>query len=534
MTTTRTPNGIMAKTSLKIYNSITKEKEVLKVENSMLKWYTCGPTVYDSAHLGHARSYVQLDSIRKTLERYFNYQITYIMNITDIDDKIIIKAREVAKSLKEAPGTQIEQLTQQFKQWAISAKLDTEEQELIHYAVKEVSRKYEEEFFEDMHALGVARPTYTTRVSDYIEEIIQFITKIEEEGFAYHAQGSVYFDTKAYSQKKQYPLMCPVQSSSQQDLLEEGEGKLGSEGKRNKEDFVLWKASKSNEPAWPSKWGPGRPGWHIECSAMAANIANGRIDLHSGGVDLTFPHHDNEIAQSEGAGIEDWVGHFLHTGHLHIDGRKMSKSLKNFVQVKEMLKSGTARELRMMFLLQSYRGPMTYGDEALERAKTVERRIFRYISLYPEDESETTTAPFTAKEHEILKRFDELVLEIDSALKDDFNFPRALGLVQDLITEASATTSRQINQQIAKYISRIMHAMGLEAVTQSADSAVQTELISVISNFRNTVRQLTKTSAEKKAYFMACDTLRSDLAALNIIVEDAANPQEGSSIRKQC
>lgn len=529
----RVEGGVLRKETLKVYNTITKKKETLKLENGLLRWYTCGPTVYDSAHLGHARSYVLLDSIRKTLERYFGYRITYIMNITDVDDKIILKARELLQS------NEIAQLEETVGALSLSPELkelDLASQKRIHAATRYVSRKYEQEFFRDMQALGIDLPTYTTRVSDYIEEIVKFIEKIDQQGYAYVSAGSVYFDVRKYAAKHPYPQMCATHN--QQELLEEGEGKLGLDGKRHQEDFVLWKKSKEGEPAWHSKWGAGRPGWHIECSAMASNVANGRIDLHSGGVDLMFPHHDNEIAQSEGAGYHSWVGHFLHTGHLHINGLKMSKSLKNFIKVEELLAKGSARELRMMFLLQNYRGPMVYGEDSLERAKALEKKIFRYIALHHQDKdtpaAEDTIGavlPFAEPEHATLQAFEAKVIEVDAALKDDFNFPRVIELVVELVAQMEKTQHQQIHAQVARFVQETMHAIGLEV--QSSSAAESTGLISAISQFRNEVRALAKVSSDKAGYFKACDSLRATLAEMGVIIEDAAHPSQESSVRKK-
>ncbi|KAI5181455.1 cysteinyl-tRNA synthetase [Nematocida sp. AWRm80] len=530
----RVPGGLKNKNVLKVYNTITREKEELKAEGSVLKWYTCGPTVYDSAHLGHARSYLLMDTIRKTLERYFGYTIMYIMNITDVDDKIILKARELSNTL--------ENIEQGLKDLKISITeengSDIEAQKRIHLATQRVSRKYEEEFFKDMAALGVDKPTYTTRVSDYIPEIVQFIERIENKGLAYESQGSVYFDISKYKKTHKYPLMCATHN--QQELLEEGEGKLSLEGKRNKEDFVLWKKSKAEEPAWGSKWGQGRPGWHIECSVMASNISGGRIDLHSGGIDLMFPHHDNEIAQSEGYGYSGWVGHFIHTGHLHIDGLKMSKSLKNFIKVETLLQTSTPREIRMMFLLQLYRGPMKLNEESKERASALEKKIFRYISLYSTGANEdqapehknNITKPLSPADQEILTEFESKILEIDSALKDDFNYPLVLETISQTINLGSKSTNQIINRNIAKYIKDIMYVMGLETEQETNQNDSTSQLISIIGEFRNQIRSLTKSSADKSSYYQACDTLRKDLSDLGIVIEDSTTTAK-ASIRKQ-
>lgn len=528
----RHTEGLRSKSNLKVYNTITKKKEELKAEGYFFKWYTCGPTVYDSSHIGHARSYITLDAIRKTLERYFGYNIVYIMNITDIDDKIITKAKESTSSLSG-------DISAEFMKLKIKLETETEEQMKIHLATREVSRKYEAEFFNDMAALGVSLPTYTTRVSDYVEEIIKFIEGIEKNGYAYEIEGSVYFDVNKYKESHKYPLMCGVTTQEdQQSLLEEGEGKLTAGHKQRKEDFVLWKKSKTGEPAWASKWGAGRPGWHIECSAMASNIADGFIDMHSGGIDLMFPHHDNEIAQSEGFGLDNWVGHFIHTGHLHIEGLKMSKSLKNFIKIEELLKKGTPRELRTMFMLQKYSGPMTYSEESLERAKVVDKKIFRYISLYTSGVKDRSTSfnavqPFTENEKRILKEFESTAVEIDQAIKDDFNFPKVLSLAGDLAGMESRTDINEIHQSIASYLKRIMHSIGLEVEEDPSVSSSATSMLEIISDFRNKIRELTKASSGKKEYFEACDTLRKEMEDRGFLIEDA-NGQVSASIRRKC
>lgn len=254
--------------------------------------------------MGHARSYVSFDILKRIMTDYFGYNVKLVMNITDIDDKIIRKAIEENISFEE------------------------------------ISRRYETEFFDDMRRLNVSLPESITRVSEFVPEIVAFIEKIIENGYAYESNGSVYFDVKKYSSEPNhtYAKLEPT-SVNNKELMAEGEGVLTNSetsDKRGEADFALWKKSKPGEPKWPSKWGEGRPGWHIECSAMAASIFKKYpIDIHTGGVDLRFPHHDNEIAQSEAYyNCDNWVNNFWHTGHLHIAGKKMSKSLKNFITIK--------------------------------------------------------------------------------------------------------------------------------------------------------------------------------------------------------
>jgi cysteinyl-tRNA synthetase len=297
-----------------------------------VNWYMCGPTVYDHSHMGHAKTYVCFDILRRIMTDYFKYDVRLCMNITDIDDKIIIRCNE--------------------------QKVD----------FKKHARKFENEFFEDCEALNIRLPTVLTRVSEYVPEIVAFIEKIIANGFAYESNGSVYFSVKKFEAdpKHEYAKLEPSNKKNW-DLIKEGEGALGEEAakdKRDERDFALWKKSKEGEPFWESPWGTGRPGWHIECSAMAGEIFDWPIDVHSGGCDLKFPHHDNELAQSEAFyGCDNWINHFWHTGHLHIDGLKMSKSLKNFTTIKEMLKIYTAKQVRFLFLIHKWNQKMNYSPD---------------------------------------------------------------------------------------------------------------------------------------------------------------------------
>ncbi|KAA6393256.1 MAG: putative Cysteine--tRNA ligase [Streblomastix strix] len=379
----------------------------LIIDRKVLRWYACGPTVYGPAHLGHARNYVTMDIIRRILTNYFHIEVQLMQNVTDIDDKIIDKANEL--------------------------KIST----------NVLSRAYEADFFSDMDALNVLRPTKILRATEVIPQIIQFISKLYEGGFAYQLQSeySVYFDTKEFKNRGfQYPILIQGMKDGEKNkrqLLEEGEGTRSKQSnkqddqiieqfqgdqqqqsdkkekkkwekpidaykneKRNEDDFALWKQSKPGEPSWQSPWGLGRPGWHIECSAMSHIVFGNHFDIHSGGQDLKFPHHDNEIAQSEAyrecvrkeveqeekqgkitQPIPDgkkWVDFWLHTGHLGINGLKMSKSLKNFTSVKDALKEMTSRQMRLIFLQHRYCDCFDFELKSIQEATQIESTVMNF------------------------------------------------------------------------------------------------------------------------------------------------------------
>jgi cysteinyl-tRNA synthetase len=391
---------------LHINNSLTKKKEEFIPKNgNQVSFYICGPTVYDRTHLGHGRTFLTFDIIRRTMEDYFGYNVLFIMNITDIDDKIIINSRQnhlflefqnenqkeilpvqtaldfyknqkfkkfgyepdldwsefLAKAAKipaeEEPKLKLfiktaEQTMKQIEQYSTSKTIDYQlvkdvlsnwlDHEKGHLVTdqkisKEFASFWENDFFIDMDSLKIKRPDILTRVSEYVPEIIEFCNQIIKNGYAYEVNGSVYFDIAKFSADgHDYAKLAPW-SAGNMKLVQEGEGDLTSETtqKKNDSDFALWKNSKAGEPFWDSPWGKGRPGWHIECSVMAGAIVGDGMDIHGGGIDLQFPHHDNELAQSEAHyKCHQWVNYFMHTGHLHVENMKMSKSLKNFLPIK--------------------------------------------------------------------------------------------------------------------------------------------------------------------------------------------------------
>jgi cysteinyl-tRNA synthetase len=558
-----------------------------------VKWYTCGPTVYDSSHIGHARTYLSLDIMRRIMSDYFHYNVLYQINTTDIDDKIILRARqnELLRQLEADTSVDYIALVALVKEALIEAKTNSENKKLqlqtaIHDAtstgntrvrieqeglltaheykrknldVDEVnilnainnssnddtitndddaaqqqqsrranlfklaktvlaekldrekghlitdhdvfnshSRYYENEFMSDMDALGIRRPDVLTRVTEYIPQIITFISKIITNNMAYVSNGSVYLSLDAFQDAGHNYRKCKpaggggaggtstssTTSTTSAAEMAEGEGALSSPAmngeKRNPNDFVLWKSSKAGEPAWESPFGPGRPGWHIECSVVAGDILGENIDIHSGGEDLKFPHHDNELAQSEACfGCGQWVNYFTHTGHLHIEGLKMSKSLKNFITIRQALEHSTARQLRIMFLLQAWDQPMSYSDQSLDDARSKE---MTFRSYFREVEALVRTNYLQSRvgwrmgdlDHKLADSYLCTRQTVHESLLDNFNTKDAMLALLKIINEANAylrtpgiLPSTLTLQSIAVYVTQILKVFGV--VTGSDD-----------------------------------------------------------------
>ena len=561
---------------LSIVNSLTRSKTPfvpIDIQGKNVTWYACGPTVYDDAHLGHARNYVSTDIIRRILVDYFDYDVKFVMNITDVDDKIIVKAREEKllddfkrskapphifqeadeaflkylhkklpilqyqpgtfpddaqkyyethlaslKAASKTPGDNEAKMKRDIKilvnaHTALKAQrtsgvIDDEfwlaTQDILkpfldgrlghtfdqddHTPFNAISRKYEARFFEDMDQLNVRRPDVVTRVTEYGEAIVEYVERVIENGFAYVIEGSVYFDIDAFERAQLPYARLEPWNRGNKELQADGEGALSKGGqKKSSADFALWKASKPGEPAWPSPWGKGRPGWHIECSAMASKELGATIDIHSGGIDLAFPHHDNELAQSEAYWHPEkehkhdyeaqWINYFMHMGHLHIGGAKMSKSLKNFTTIREDLKSRNARTVRLLFLMGNWNQPMEVTEDMLKettnweknlnnfflKAKDTERRVMVKASEAL-SASEHENSAETTKLHSASDRAQE---ETHKALSDSFDTPRVMQVISELVSQYNsskkATLSAQPVLDIARWITRIIMIFGLDS-----------------------------------------------------------------------
>lgn len=638
---------------LKIFNSLTKTKtEFIPINGSHVKWYNCGPTVYDASHMGHARNYVTQDILRRIMSDYFGYDVHFVMNVTDIDDKIIVRARQnhlFSQFRKSATTLSADLLSQVSEAWgsyvrenvakglpneekpsqgeeevrwpriaelardqnrkleclkrdekfdmhftaanrsfaaietarlALSAnqssgdtalRLVDESRDILASALdkklkdtvtdqsvfRSLAAYWEGQFFKDMERLRVRRPDTVTRVTEYVPEIVEFVQGIIKNGYGYEFEGSVYFDTGAFdaSDRHDYAKLEPW-SKGNRELLAEGEGVLSStSGRRSASDFALWKASKPGEPSWPSPWGPGRPGWHIECSVMASAIFGDRMDIHSGGIDLAFPHHDNEMAQSEayhecGA----WVNYFIHTGHLHIEGLKMSKSLKNFITIDEILQRFTARQLRLAFLTQLWNAKIDFSESMMTgEVKALEATLnnfFAFVSaLISAQEYEDQSGGehyYNDDERELMKSLYDSKTAFRAALCDSFNTPEALKIIRDLVSRINVyinSRGRKLNlnlsllEQCARWIGDMLRMFGLGEGQASeigwgyedeGPGGVNREetlmpYLRVLSSFRDGVRQLAiaKSDNALKEILKLSDKLRDDdLVSLGVALDD--------------
>ncbi|XP_015610175.1 probable cysteine--tRNA ligase, mitochondrial [Cephus cinctus] len=476
------PGGF--KTNVSVYNSVTKCKVplILKNENSCT-WYMCGPTVYDSAHIGHACTYVKFDIIQRILTEYFNIHPIVIMSITDIDDKIIKRSIESGKS------------------W------------------KELTRFYEEEFFEDMQSLNVSKPYMFCRVSEYIPHIIKFVDNIVSKDGAYVTKdGSVYFDTAKWHTYGKLNKPMPNESHPE---------------KKSSLDFALWKAVKAGEPSWESPWGHGRPGWHIECSTIASTIFGNTIDIHSGGIDLAFPHHENEEAQSCcHYDIEQWVNYWLHSGHLHLHGdTKMSKSLKNTVSIRELFNKYTANQFRMFCLLSHYRNGVEFSDITMQIAVSTLKKFESFISDCDNFVADKLCTG-DIDESLLLQCLSETKHRVQSAVADDFNTPSAIHELLNLISlgnkmlhlpkDPSKSHSKSSIAVVSNYIIFVLLKFGISySVKSDANDHKLKSVIEELVNFRSSVRiRALEQGVKDKVLLTACDTVRKNLLIHGIEVKD--------------
>ncbi|MDL2275924.1 cysteine--tRNA ligase [Desulfosarcina sp. OttesenSCG-928-G10] len=469
---------------MRVYNTLTKSKEtfVPKIPGKV-GIYVCGPTVYDFSHVGHARSVVVFDVVVRYL-RAAGYQVTYVRNFTDVDDKIIRRAQET--------GTDSRSLADRF----IAA------------------------FHQDMDALGVLRPDLEPRVTDHIDDIIDIVTTLMDKDAAYLADGDVFYAVDAF------PEYGKLSGRKLDDMIAGSRVDVNT-SKRNPHDFVLWKAAKPGEPSWPSPWGPGRPGWHIECSAMSCRFLGETVDIHGGGKDLIFPHHENEIAQSEAAHGKTFVRYWMHNGFVNINNEKMSKSLNNFLMIRDMLESRHPETLRLFLLSNHYRSPIDFSDEHLGASEKALEKIYAVVQRL-----ETETGLGLADTGEDAAPAGSFWQAFCEAMDDDFNTAKGIGILFNLVKEINRVLDEKAGgfvdeaRRLLGDLSRMTGVLGIlqhswqdftkaQTRRQLSSAALSPEAIDALV--------IERTEARKSKNWKRADEIRDQLQAAGIILEDKAD-----------
>jgi cysteinyl-tRNA synthetase len=464
--------------TLKIYNTLARDKQFFSpIIPGQVRLYVCGMTVYDYCHLGHARVMVVFDMVQRWL-RASGYAVTYVRNITDIDDKIIARAVENGETIKQLTGRFIAAME------------------------------------EDAAALGVQPPDHQPRATEYVPQMLNLIEQLVDKGLAYQDKDGGDGDVN-YSVRN-FPGYGKLSGKSIADLRA-GERVEVNPGKRDPLDFVLWKASKSTEPEevkWDSAWGQGRPGWHIECSAMSNDLLGNHFDIHGGGQDLQFPHHENEIAQSEGAHGHDFVNYWMHNGFVRVDNEKMSKSLGNFFTIRDVLKKYDPEVVRFFILRAHYRSPLNYADVHLDDARQALTRL--YLALKEVPVADTDAAPDLKEAY--AQRFI-------AAMNDDFNTPIAIAVLFELANEVNRTKSPAMSAQLKALaawlglLERLPDAFLKSSVLSDADAQ------SGYSDADIQARIDSRASAKNERNFAEADRIRQELTAAGIVLEDKPGGQ---------
>ena len=458
---------------MRIYNTLSRRKEEFKpLEEGKVKMYVCGPTVYNYFHIGNARPFVVFDTMRKYLE-YRGYKVKFVQNFTDVDDKIINRAKEDG------------------------------------ITAQEVGEKYIEEYFKDAAALNVKKATVHPRVTETMNDIIKFVQDLIDLGYAYESNGDVYYRARKF---EGYGKL----SGKNIDDLISGARIAVDEKKEDPLDFALWKARKEeSEIAWESPWGMGRPGWHIECSTMAKKYLGDTIDIHAGGQDLQFPHHENEIAQSEAHSGKPFANYWMHNGYINIDGIKMSKSLGNFKTVRDLLQLYDGEVLRFLILSGQYRGPIDFGEEILVQSQNGLNRM-RNAKANLKHLIASGTGAMTDAEKETLKGFDKYRQQFIEAMDDDLNTADAISAVFELITAINTAVKNGSTSEFAqKALDLLMELAGVLGLLQQDASKEVTEIEPEIQALIDE-----RQAARKTKDFAKADEIRDRLKAMGITLKD--------------
>ena len=463
---------------MKIYNTMTRKKEeFVPLHEGKVGIYSCGPTVYNYFHIGNARPFIIFDTLRRHLE-HMGYEVTFVQNFTDVDDKMIRRANEEGVT------------------------------------VAELGDRFIEEYFRDADALGVKRATVHPRATKHIGEIIGMIKKLEAKGLAYEVDGDVYYDTHAF------PGYGKLSGQNLEDR-EMGARIEVDEDKKHPMDFALWKKQKPGEPAWKSPWGMGRPGWHIECSAMSCKYLGQTFDIHCGGVDLIFPHHENEIAQSEGANGQPFTRYWMHNGHINVDNHKMSKSAGNFFTVRDIVKEFDPEAVRLFMLSAHYRSPINFSRDLIEQAQNALARLYtaRDNALFLRESA--PDCPMTAEEEAFAARADQAISAFNAAMDDDLNTADALGVIFEYV--------RDMNASLNEHSSRAAVEKGVNALNEMAGvlGLLRREADLVPEDVKALVEE--RQAAKKARDFAQADALRAQIEQMGYVVEDTP---KGPKVRK--
>ena len=456
---------------MKIFNTLTRRKdEFVPLEEGKVRMYVCGPTVYNYIHIGNARPMIVFDTVRRYFE-YKGYDVNYVSNFTDVDDKIIKKANE--------EGVDASVISERF--------------------IKEAQK--------DMADMNVKEATHHPKATEEIDGMIDMIQTLVNKGHAYAVDGTVYFKTRSF---KDYGKL----SKKNIDDLEAGHREIkvnGEEGKEDPLDFVLWKPKKEGEPSWPSPWGDGRPGWHIECSVMSKKYLGEQIDIHAGGEDLIFPHHENEIAQSEACNDKEFAHYWMHNGFLNINNVKMSKSLGNFFTVREIAEKYDLQVLRFFMLSAHYRSPLNFSAELMEASRNGLERILTAIDRLRTLNLQGDAC--TEKENEQIKSFDALVAKYEAAMEDDFNTADAISAIFEMVKAANIhvteNSTAAFRDQVLSEIIKLCDVLGIK--TEKKEELLDDEIQTLIDE---------RQAARKAKNFARADEIRDELLAKGIILKD--------------
>ncbi len=458
---------------MKIYNTMSKRKEhFVPLEEGKVKMYVCGPTVYNYIHIGNARPMIVFDTVRRYFE-YKGYDVNFVSNFTDVDDKIIKKANEEGVTADE------------------------------------ISKRYIEECKKDMEGMNIEPATKNPLATEEIGGMIEMISTLIDKGYAYEKNGTVYFRTRRFKDygKLSHKNLDDLQSGGRALLV------TGEDEKEDSLDFVLWKPKKEGEPAWQSPWGEGRPGWHIECSEMSKKYLGEQIDIHAGGEDLIFPHHENEIAQSEAANGKEFAKYWMHNGFLNIDNRKMSKSLGNFFTVREISEKYDLQVLRFFMLSAHYRSPLNFSADLMESARSGLNRIVTAAENLKFLIGSAGSTAMTEEEQEKFAKSAEYVESFEKAMDDDFNTADAIAAVFELVkyinTTAGGDSSREYLESLLKRLVSLTDVLGI--IVEREEEILDADIEALIAE---------RQAARKERNFARADQIRDELLAKGIILED--------------